>query len=206
MQRRNFTRTQTTADDGNFSFRSIPPGEYKIEVEAQGFKKGILTNVAALVTTTTTVNVPLEVGNVSESVTVSSGGAEVLVNREDATLGNNFINTQITQLPLEARNPLALLTLQAAVTRDGYVAGARSDQSNMTLDGVDINEAQTNSVSSPVLRLNAEAIEEFRVTTVSANAVQGRSSGAQISLVTKSGSNDWHGSLFFGQPQYFHHC
>src|SRR6185436_969774 len=109
------------------------------------------------------------------------------------------------------------------VTRDGYVAGARSDQSNVTLDGVDINESQTNqlgaasgtassdatesdtvtasgSSNSPdagtVIRLNAEAIEEFRVTTVNSNASQGRSSGAQISLVTKSGSNDWHGALF----------
>src|SRR4029079_2513498 len=76
-------------------------------------------------------------------------------------------------------------------------AGARSDQSNITLDGVDINEAQTNSIGSPVLRLNAEAIEEFRVTTVNANAASGRSSGAQISVVSKSGSNDFHGALFW---------
>src|SRR4029079_8383844 len=76
-------------------------------------------------------------------------------------------------------------------------AGARSDQSNITLDGVDINEAQTSSIGSPVIRLNAEAIEEFRVTTVNANAAAGRSSGAQISVVSKSGSNDWHGSLFW---------
>ncbi len=194
---KNFTRAQTTADDGNFSFKFIPPGQYRIDVEATGFKKSALTDVGALVTKATTLLIQLEVGNVTETVTVSSGTGEVLINREDATLGNNFVSQQIAQLPLEARNPLALLTLQAAVTREGYVAGARSDQSNITLDGVDINEAQTNSISSPVLRLNAEAIEEFRVTTVGANAVQGRSSGAQISLVTKSGSNDWHGALFW---------
>ena len=194
---KNFARTQAVGADGHFSFPVIPPGQYQIEVEAKGFKKALMTNIAALVAKPTTVTVTLEVGDVAETVTVSSGGGEVLINKEDATLGNNFINQQITQLPLEARNPLSLLTLQAAVTRDGYVAGARSDQSNITLDGVDINEAQTNSISSPVLRLNAEAIEEFRVTTVSANAVQGRSSGAQISLVTKSGSNDLHGALFW---------
>lgn len=194
---KNFTRTQTTTDGGTFSFSIIPPGQYRVEVEATGFKKAVQTDVAALVSKPTTLTVQLEIGNVAETVTVSSGTNEVLVNKEDATLGNNFINQQITQLPLEARNPLALLTLQAAVTRDGYVAGARSDQSNITLDGVDINEAQTNSVSTPVLRLNAEAIEEFRVTTIGANAVQGRSSGAQISLVSKSGSNDWHGALFW---------
>ena len=80
-----------------------------------------------------------------------------------------------------------LLTLQPGVTRTGYVAGGRSDQANITLDGVDINEAQTNDILDPVFRLNAEAIEEFRVTTTTANASQGRSSGAQISLVTKGG-------------------
>ncbi len=78
----------------------------------------------------------------------------------------------------------------------GYGAGARSDQSNITLDGVDINEAQTNSINSPVLRLNAEAIEEFRVTTSNPNSSAGRSSGAQISLVTKGGTNEFNGALF----------
>ncbi len=194
---KNFSRTQTTTDKGTFTFSIIPTGQYRVEVEAAGFKKGVLTDVAAQVSKPTTLSLQLEIGNVSETVTVSSGTGEVLINKEDATLGNNFINQQITQLPLEARNPLSLLTLQAAVTPAGYVAGARSDQSNLTLDGVDINEAQTNAISTPVLRLNAEAIEEFRVTTVGANAVQGRSSGAQISLVTKSGSNDWHGALFW---------
>lgn len=193
---KNFTRTQTTTDNGSFAFSLIPPGQYTLEAEAKGFKKSVLTDVSAQVAKPTTLNVQLEIGNVSEVVTVSSGAGEVLVNKQDATLGNNFINQQITQLPLEARSPLALVTLQPAVTKEGYVAGARSDQSNITLDGVDINEAQTNSVGTPVLRLNAEAIEEFRVTTVNANASAGRSSGAQISLVSKSGSNDWHGALF----------
>src|SRR5947209_2277268 len=83
----------------------------------------------------TVIDVQLEIGNVAETVTVASG-TEALVNRDDGSLGNNFINKQITQLPLEARSPLALLTLQPAVTKEGYVAGARTDQSNITLDGV----------------------------------------------------------------------
>ena len=212
---KNFSRTQTTTDAGSFAFNLIPPDQYTLEAQATGFKKAVLTNVSALVAKATDLNIQLEIGNVAETVTVSSGAGEVLINRQDATLGNNFISKQIAQLPLEARNPLALLTLQAAVTKEGYVAGARTDQSNVTLDGVDINDAQTNAIadinaipnggvgqliapqSHPVIRLNAEAIEEFRVTTIGANAVQGRSSGAQISLVTKSGSNDWHGALFW---------
>ena len=193
---RNFTRTQKSNDAGSFSFNLIPPGDYQLEVEAAGFKKGVITNVAALVDKSSNQEVTLEIGNVTETVTVSSSVGEVLLNTQDATQGNNFVNKQITQLPLEARNPISLLTLQPGVTRAGNVTGARADQSNITLDGVDINEAQTNDINAPVLRLNAEAVEEFRVVTSNANATQGRSAGAQISLVTKSGTNDWHGVLF----------
>jgi hypothetical protein len=209
----NFSRTATSNTEGVFSFEQVPVGDYRMEVTATGFKKAVVTTVHALVARVTPVDFTLEVGNVSETVTVTSTAAENLINRDDGTLGNNFVNQQITQLPLEARSPLALLTLQPGVTKEGYVAGARTDQSNVTLDGIDINDAQTNAIagvdaipnggaqltapqSHPVIRLNAEAIEEFRVTTVNANASQGRSSGAQISLVTKSGSNDWHGALF----------
>ncbi|MFN2502318.1 MAG: carboxypeptidase regulatory-like domain-containing protein [Pyrinomonadaceae bacterium] len=194
---KNFSRTTTTDDNGSYTFTSVPPDVYVAQVEAPGFKRSVSTNVKALVDTSSTFDFSLEVGAVTETVTVTSG--EVLtVNTEDASLGTVLTNQQITALPLADRNPATLLTLQAGVTKEGYVAGARSDQSNITLDGVDINEAQTNSLSAPVLRLNAEAIEEFRVTTSNANANQGRSSGAQISLVTKSGSNDFDGALFYG--------
>jgi hypothetical protein len=206
-------RTATTSGEGLFSFEAIQVGDYRIEVEAPGFKKGVITDIHALVSTPTPVDVTLEIGNIAESVTVSATSSELLVNREDATLGSTFVNKQITQLPLEARNVPSLLTLQTATTRDGYVAGSRADQSNITLDGVDINEAQTNAIigadpangtdienlspsNSTVLRLNSEAIEEFRVTTSNPNANQGRSAGAQVALVTKSGSNDWHGAAF----------
>lgn len=192
----NFSRSQTTNEAGAFVFDLIPPGTYRVEAEAKGFKKSVTTDVRALIAKPTEIAVALEVGNVTESVTVSASASEVLLNTQDATLGNNFVSQQITQLPLEARNPISLLTLQPGVTRQGNVTGARSDQSNITLDGVDINEAQTNSITDPVLRLNAEAIEEFRVVTTNANAAQGRSSGAQISLITKSGTNSFHGALF----------
>lgn len=195
-EEKSFTRTQTTNDSGAYSFSSVPPGTYRLEVEAQGFKKATVTEVRALVDKATDLKIGLEIGALTENVTVSASGSEALLNTQDATLGNNFVSQQITQLPLEARNPVSLLTLQPGVTRAGNVTGARSDQSNITLDGVDINEAQTNDISSPVIRLNTEAIEEFRVVTTNANAIQGRSAGAQISLVTKGGTNEWHGSLF----------
>ncbi len=208
-------RTTTTTDAGVYVFDFIAIGDYKIEVEAAGFKKKAVTDIHALVAKSSTVDVALEIGNVTETVTITAGAAEVLVNRDDGTLGNHFISKQITELPLEGRNVTNLLSLQPAATRDGSVAGARADQSNITLDGVDINEAETNQNTNPntdpadstnalnlvpdrstVIRLNAEAVEEFRVTTTNANANQGRSGGAQVNLVTKGGSNDFHGALF----------
>ena len=211
----NATRDTTTSEEGLFSFEAVQVGDYRLEVEAPGFKKSVVTDIHALIASPVTLDVKMELGNIAESVTVSTSSAELLVNREDASLGSNFVNKQITQLPLEARNVPNLLTLQTAATRDGYVAGARADQANITLDGVDINEAQTNSIvsstadpadatsvsnldptNSTVLRLNADAIEEFRVQTTNPNANQGRSAGAQVSLVTKSGTNDWHGTGF----------
>ena len=207
----NASRTTTSNDVGKYSFEFVQPGDYRIEVEAKSFKKSVLNNVHALVAQSTSADVKLELGQVNETVTVNASAAEALINRDDATLGNTFVPKQITELPTNARSVPALLTLQPATTRDGNVAGARSDQSNVTLDGVDINETQTNSVgasvqddpiasnlpnNNTVLRLNSEAIQEFRVTTTNANANAGHSSGAQISLVTRSGSNDFHGSLF----------
>ncbi|HEX8566397.1 MAG TPA: carboxypeptidase-like regulatory domain-containing protein [Pyrinomonadaceae bacterium] len=213
---KNFTRTQTTNESGTYAFNAIPPDTYTIEVSAAGFKKAVLKDVRALISKPTEASVQLEVGGLTETVIVSSGGNESLINTQDASLGNNIVSRQITQLPLEARDVNSLLTLQPGATREGYVAGARADQSNVTLDGVDINEAQTNQAGAPkggegsnairgfsespdtgtVLRLSGEAIEEFRVTTTNPNAAFGRSSGAQISLVTKSGTNNFHGSLF----------
>ncbi|HJX89817.1 MAG TPA: carboxypeptidase-like regulatory domain-containing protein, partial [Pyrinomonadaceae bacterium] len=95
---KNFTRTQSSTEGGSFAFTLIPPGQYRVEAEATGFKKAVLTNVGAQVAKATTLTIQLEVGSVQEVVTVSSGAGEVLVNRQDGTLGNNFINQQITQL------------------------------------------------------------------------------------------------------------
>lgn len=192
----NLSRTLTTGSAGGYSFESIPPGEYKVEIEAKGFRKSVVNRVQAQVGSIAEVAQSLKVGTVSETVVVETSAAEVQVNTQDATLGNNIENRQILELPLNNRNVIDLLTLQPGVTQAGYVAGARSDQSNITLDGVDINDAQSNDINGPVLRLNAEAISEFRVETVNSNANEGRSSGAQINLVSKTGTNNWHGALF----------
>lgn len=198
---RNFTRTQVTNDDGNYVFTSIQPGTYRIEVEATGFKKSAISDVHALIDTPVSIDVQLEVGNIAETVSVSAG-VDAPINTADATIGNTFESRRIIELPLNANNVVGLLSLQPGVTRAGFVNGGRSDQSNITLDGVDVNEQQsgldivTNQAFSSVLRVIRDSVQEFRVVTTNPNADTGRSSGAQVSLATRSGSNDWHGSLF----------
>lgn len=198
---KNFTRTQVTNDSGNYVFTAIPPGTYRLEVEAAGFKKASISNVQALVDTPSNIDVQLEVGSIAETVSVTAGG-DAPINTTDATIGNTFESRRITELPLNAGNVVGLLSLQPGVTRAGYVNGGRADQANITLDGVDVNEQQsgldvvTNQAFSSVLRVLRDAVQEFRVVTTNPNADSGRSSGAQVSLVTKSGTNDWHGSLF----------
>jgi len=194
---KNFQRTQVTNNDGQYTFASLPPDTYDLTVEATGFKKAAISGIKGLVDTSVTQNVTMEVGNVSEVVTVSSADLEALTNKEDATIGNVLVPHQIQELPIENQNINTLLTLQPGVTKDGYVAGARSDQSNIMLDGVDNNEQQIGSQDfTSVLRTTTSSTEEFRVTVANPNANQGRSSGAQISLVTKSGDNNFHGTLY----------
>ena len=198
---RSITRTQTTNSDGAYVFTGVPPNDYVVDVEMKGFKRARFTNIHALVDTPTTVDVQLEVGNIAETVMVNSG-AEAPLNTTDATLGNTFESRRISELPLNARNVVGLLSLQPGVTRGGSVNGGRADQANITLDGVDVNEQQrgidvvTGEAFASVLRVTPDSVQEFRVVTTNPNAEQGRSSGAQVSLVTKSGTNDWHGLLY----------
>jgi hypothetical protein len=212
----NAKRSMQSTDTGAYVFDLISPADYRLEVEAKGFNKTVVGNVRALIGKQTESNVQLSIGGINEVVEVSASGQDVVINTQDASLGNVFDSNQISQLPLEGRSLVDLLSLQPGATKEGYVTGSRADQSNVTLDGVDINNAQTgnaaipestntlvigaldrsNITTGPVLRLNSEAVEEFRVTTANGNANQGRSSGAQINLVTKSGSNSWHGAAF----------
>jgi hypothetical protein len=199
-----FNRSTTTDGDGKFNFASIPPATYKIEVEAANFKKLVNSNVQALVESPIEVSLQLQPGDVSAVVDITSNTIESIINTQDASIGNNFVSQQITELPTDLRRVADLLTLQPAVTREGYVAGGRSDQANILLDGVDINDQQTGgrdlqfqTTQDTVLRTTTESVEEFRITTTNANANQGRSSGAQISLTTKRGTNSFRGAAYY---------
>jgi hypothetical protein len=200
-------RTVTTGAVGGYEFLQLPPGTYQLTVEMAGFRKYEQKSVQLLINTPTTVNVALAVGATSETVEVTGEAAQV--NTTDASLGIAFSENQIRSLPLEGRNIPDLLSLQAGVvytgnrtdvdrdvdTRGGSVNGARSDQSNFTLDGVDVND-QTGNAFKSVLPVSLDSVQEFRVTTTSYNADQGGSSGAQVTLITKPGTNKFHGSLY----------
>ncbi|MFY9574439.1 MAG: carboxypeptidase-like regulatory domain-containing protein, partial [Blastocatellia bacterium] len=195
-------RTGKSGPDGAYIVSQIPPGTYNVRVEATGFKATVREDVRLLIRTPTTLDIQLEVGAVSETVSVTGGEAKI--NTQDATMGNAFTAMQIQNLPLEGRSVVALLSLQPGVvylgdsndSRNGSVNGGKSDQANVTLDGVDVNDQQNGFAFNSVLRITTESVQEFRVTTTSPNADQGRSSGAQVSLATKGGTNSYHGSLF----------
>jgi hypothetical protein len=202
------TRETVTKSTGDFEFLSLPPGTYKLTVEKTGFRKYEQSNLQLLVNLPATANVRLEVGELAQTVEVSAQAATL--NTTDASLGNAFSERQVKELPLEAGNVPELLSLQAGVaytgnrpdinkntdTRNGAVNGARSDQSNITLDGVDVNADTTEYAFTSVLPITQDSVQEFRVTTTNHNADEGRSSGAQVAIVTKSGTNSFHGSLY----------
>lgn len=192
-----FSRTIQTEENGTYRFPGLPPGNYDVSIEKSGFKKSVQSDVQAPIANSIKIDVTLEAGDVSEIVTVTSDNIDSIINRDSGGIGTNFKSLQIQQLPTDSRNVADLLSLQPGVTREGYVNGGRSDQANITLDGVDVNDQQLGTAFFSVLRATSESVDEFRVTTTNANADQGRSSGAQISLLTKSGTNSFHGAVFW---------
>ncbi|HXP08159.1 MAG TPA: TonB-dependent receptor, partial [Acidobacteriaceae bacterium] len=210
------SRSNTTNSSGEYQFSQLAPGRYTLNVTAPGFGSVEKNNMDLLVSQPATVNVVLTAASVQQEVTVTSSVQPVL-NTTDATLGNAFDGNQIASLPLSQRNVPDLLSLQPGVTflgrsddvsgtqgvgntstdsRAGSVNGGRSDQSNITLDGVDVNDINNGYAFTSVLRTTQDSVAEFRVTTSNPNAEEGRSSGAQVALVTRSGANSLHGAVY----------
>lgn len=205
-----FARTVKTNGQGEYQLLQLPPSTYVVTVNGKGFATLKQDRVELLVGVPTTLNFMLQVQGQAVTVEVSGEGAHV--NTSDATMGNAFDNKQIEELPFEGRNPVEMLSLQAGVTytnptsgtavnnlvdtRSGAVNGGRSDQANITLDGVDNNDQENGFAFTGAVRSTLDSVEEFRVTTTNSNADEGRSSGAQVQLVTKSGTNSWHGSAY----------
>jgi hypothetical protein len=185
---------------GLYQFLNLDPSVYKLSSAATGFRPTEIKDVTVLVDQTVSLDVTLEVGQLSETVEVSSG-ADVLQTQNGAT-STNITSQFVGNLPLVNRrfNDLALLTpgvtFAAAGTQAGSfaAAGTRSQSTNWQLDGVNAIDPNVNGPTQSY-RI-AEAIQEFSVQTTAYSAEFGRGSGAQVNVVTKSGANQFHGSLF----------
>jgi hypothetical protein len=195
--------TQTT-DSGSYTFDLIQVGSYTVAIEKQGFKKFLSAHNIANVNQPLAVNATLQVGDMAEVVQVSAAAETV----QTSTSGN--IGTVIEQRVLESlpivgtrgRNPLDLLNFQPGVVFGGNTGGAvnvhgsRDRAFNFTLDGIDINESTAGGSNFTPLRPNPDSLEQFQVVTSNSTAELGRSSGAQVTMVTRSGTSEFHGNAF----------
>ena len=198
-------RTTVADAQGRYTVQQLPPGSYKITAKASGFSDVVIERVELLVNQPATIELKFErVGSTSTSVVVEAASTQV--NTTDASLGNAIDNNVIINMPSFARNIVALLAFQPGVTsfssggtigaNDGAVNGGKPDQGNVSLDGADVNDQNARAAFTSVLRVTLDSVEEFRTTTTNGDAATGRGSGADVQLVTKSGTNTLHGSLY----------
>jgi len=208
-------RAHETVSDaaGSYVIPLLPPGDYEISVEAPGFRKLVQRGITLQVNQQAQVNLTMQIGQVAEAVEVTAQAP--LLESESSSLGT-VINTQlVNQLPLNGRNFIQLAILSPGVNGVGYSAtgtimsgtrpddrrpgtevfsnGNREGSNNFLYDGVDDNERLTLSI---VLRPAVEAVREFKIETNLYSAEIGRNSGAVVDVITKSGTNQFHGSLF----------
>ena len=196
------TATQKTNQAGVYSFPSIPIGKYSVRVEHRGFKSVRRTGNTLSIGSPIDIPITLEVGESGDAITVAAA-AETL-QTTDASIGNVVTQKEISELPLNGRNPLGLLVLEPGVVQmskgaDGtgiHVNGSRDMASNTTIDGIEANESAVSNPMNNVYRLNPDSIQEYRITTSNATAEYGRNSGANVSIATRGGTNKFRGTMF----------
>ncbi len=203
-----FSRTATSNESGTYDITELPPGAYGISAEAPGFKKAVVSEIQLFVGQTATVDIQLELGQVTESVSVTSEAP--LLQEESGQVGTVIEGKQLTDIPLNGRNFLQLNLLSPGVTRSKNsntfdavtinptaqsfnVNGQHGDYNLYLLDGATIKEYQhgTNTFSPSV-----DAVQEFQTTTSNYSAAFGAEAGAQVNLVTRSGTNSYHGGVY----------
>src|SRR5229473_2528249 len=218
----NETRTQTTSDTGYYTFVSVPPGNYKVVIKKAGFRTTNIGPLGVQVGKSSTVDARLELGTIAETIEVVAG-AQAELQTMDASVGTVMNRVVLDNIPSLARDATALLLLQPLTTpgfnspgspsgtgegdnTGGQVAGARSDQNTFLLDGGDASDSTagsgqysgTNFTATPraVVPTPIESLEEFRVVTTNSGASFSRSAGAEVQMVTRRGSNAWHGAVY----------
>lgn len=216
---RNATQRATSDAAGRFAFPAVDPGEYTLRVEAKGFRTSVTKMLSVEVNKSSNVDVKLEVGATGEVVEVTASTMTEL-QTQDSSVGEVLSGTELNRLPVAGRSAAQLIFYQPGVAPDmghqngasadgqgGQIAGARSEQITFTIDGGDATSdlegsnnynspSQDSGAVSPVVPVPQDSIEEFRVATNNANSTFGESSGGQVSMLTKSGTNSIHGSLY----------
>ncbi|MBA3243306.1 MAG: TonB-dependent receptor, partial [Acidobacteria bacterium] len=209
-------RTVSSQDNGAYVIPQLPPGIYQIEATKSGFKRATSSSIRINVAETTTLDLSLDIGEVSETVTITSEPA--VTQTESSALGRVIDDRVVSNLPLVTRNYTQILALSPGVTTDvnnaaevgrgnsgttsitsggTFTHGTRQYDNNFQLNGVQINDLQgTSNNSGGVAIPNPDTIEQFKVQTGQYDAVFGRGAGANVNVVTKGGGNDFHGTLF----------
>src|SRR5262245_32227528 len=184
----------TTNQDGQYVFPAVLPGEYNISCTKQGFRKASVNAFKVDVARSYTVNLTLEVGEVQQTVEVTAT-AGVELQTTDSTVGNVIAGKEMPLLPALTRQANELIRLQPLSTPTGEIAGSRNDQTTITLDGIDISNQNTGGINT-VVPIPIDGIEEFRVGVANPNASFGRGAGGQVSVISRRGTNQYHGLLF----------
>lgn len=202
------TRTTTTTTDGLYSFADLPVGRYRLDVALQGFKTASLTDVALRVAEDRELNVQLETGQLTETVSVVS--TVLAVKTVGGDVSGLVTGEQVRELPLNGRNFLQLVTLMPGVSAPDFlnvkdkgllggsdvsVSGSDVTANMWTVDGANNNDVGSNRTL--LVYPSLEAIEEFKILRNSYGPEFGGAGGAQVNIITRSGSNDWRGSLFY---------
>jgi hypothetical protein len=209
----NQSRTATTGNDGSYRITLLPPGMYRITLSATGFRTEEIESFPVVVTETAALSRSLQVGQQAEQITVTAEATTLQT--ESSGLGTTVSGTRIANLPLASRNFTAILGMSAGVSAtvgDGTafgrgtvnmsVNGAAPEQNNFQMDGVAVNNSsgQNNAADGGLYTgvgiPNPDALQEFTIVTSTYDATYGRNPGANVNVVTRSGSNQFHGSLF----------
>jgi hypothetical protein len=194
------TYKATTNEVGSYIILNVPSGPgYKVMFTRDGFNSLAVSDIYLVVSNTRTQNAQLTVGGATQTVEVSALNETVTLNTTDATVGNNIDIALINELPIYNRDtPAALFWMQPGVTGNGdqfSVTGARIDQSSVTVDGLDVNDFVTGQAGAIIGRAPVDSVQEFRAEVAGNTASTGTGGGGQYQLVTKSGTNNFHGNL-----------
>src|SRR5689334_656336 len=200
----NLSRNAVTNDQGLYRIVAVPPGDYEVTVEAPSFKKAVLTKVTVTVGQRADIDVKLELGQISESVTISDATSQVVETSKTA-VATTIDQQRINNLPINERNYIQFSLTNSTVSRDngrpigpapttGLNFGGQRGRSNLVqVDGADNTD---NSVNASRSTVSQEAVQEFQVVTNSFAPEFGRSSGGVVNVVTKSGTKEFHGNVF----------